>query len=322
MLDALQFVKRGVARRDIVPGLQHFRIQGKRVTGFNGEFSLSAPVDIGFDCAPHAGLFTQALNACDETILLKLEASSLLVRSGSFKISVPCIDLNDVPVSQPSGMVIPLHDSLLDALKALREFVSVDASRPWACGVLFSGQSAYATNNAILAEYWLGTPFPHIVNVPSAIIDEVLRVDEELSSLQLDDSSITFHYTDGRWIKSALLALNWPDISATFEKAWRPQSLKEIPDSWRIAAEKLSGFGEKREAKLYFRGTELSTTSQGAVNGGAVVEINGLPERGIYYTVYLNQMLAVAEAADFERYPDPVPFVGERLRGALLGLRE
>jgi DNA polymerase III sliding clamp (beta) subunit (PCNA family) len=320
MLEALQFVKRGVARRDFVPGLTHFRIKDRRVTGYNGEYSLSSPVDIGFDVAPQANLFTQALNACDDVIALTVEGSTLLVRSGTFRTAVPCVPLQDVPETVPEGNLLAVHGSLLDAFKSLREFVGTDASRPWATGILFSGQSAFATNNAIVAEYWLGTPFPYVVNVPSAAVDEVIRVGDELTSLQLTDGSITFHYADGRWIKTALLALNWPDILTVLNGVWQGATMTEITSEFAEACEKLSHFGDRKESKLYFRGTDIATLAEGAVSGGALIEM-ACPSKGIYYTKYLNKMLSAATHADFEAYPRPVPFIGPNLRGCILGVR-
>src|SRR6476660_8291126 len=110
MLEALKFVQRGVARRDIVPGLTHFRIVNGRVTGYNGAYSLSAPVDIGFDVAPSAFLFTKALNACEDVITLKMDGPlTLLVRSGNFRMAVPCVPLDSVPETKPEGQVVPSH---------------------------------------------------------------------------------------------------------------------------------------------------------------------------------------------------------------------
>lgn len=323
MLEQLKFVQRGVARRDFVPGLTHFRIKDKRVTGFNGAYSLSSPVDIGFNVAPHAGLFTKALDSCEEVISLHMPTGdSLMVRSGLFEVAVPCVPLEQVPETLPEGRLIPAHGSLLEAFKSLREFVGVDASRPWATGILLSGESAFATNNVVIAEYWLGTPFPHVVNIPSAAIDEVIRVNEELTGLQLTDGTVTFHYADGRWIKSALLALNWPDVLGILNGVWPSAVMRLVPPGLREACARLAKFGDPKEARLYLRGTDVATHVEGAINGQALEKVPGVPDKGIYHTVYLNQVLGVATHIGFECYPNPVPFIGDHLRGVMLGLKQ
>lgn len=322
MLAALKFVQRGVARRDYVPGLTHFRIKDRRVTGFNGAYALSAPVDIGFNVAPQAGLFTMALDACEDVIQLRVETDgSLIVRSGDFKTAIPCVPVESIPETQPEGVVVAPHESILEALTGLREFVGFDASRPWATGVLLRGQSAFATNNSIIAEYWLGTPFPHVVNIPAAVIDEVIKVNEELHSMQIADGSITFHYSDGRWIKSQLLALDWPNIEGVLDYAWDGSNLQPVPEGLADACEKLTKFAVKLDSRLFFRGSDISTTKDGAVNGGATIELPNVPEAGIYHVLFLNQVLAVAEYIDFSKFPAPIPFAGHNLRGAMLGVR-
>jgi hypothetical protein len=322
MLDALKFVQRSVARRDFVPGLTHFRIKDKRVTGYNGTVALSAPVDIGFDFAPHAGLFTKALDVCEDVISLTLDGNSVVIRSGNFKTSIPCIPLQDVPETYPEGVVVAPHDSILDAFNSLQNFIGVDASRPWSMGILFAGQSAYATNNIVMAEYWLGTPFPHVVNVPSSAIDEVIRIDQELSHLQISDNNITFHYKDGRWVKSQLLNLNWPDIVTALAVNWDGSNLKPIPPGLIAACKKLRLFGDKDGCACYLRGTDISTRATGVTSEGALVELPGLPTKGHFNVRYLLDVLEVSTHMDFERYPKPVPFVGPKLRGAIVGMRE
>lgn len=322
MLEALKFVQKSVARRDFVPGLTHFRIKDRRITGFNGFVALSAPVDIGFDFAPHAGLFTRALDACEDVIALKLEGGSINIRSGNFRTSVPCLPLDQTPNTQPEGVIVSPHDSTLDALKSLRRFVGTDESRPWATGILLAGQSAYATNNIVMAEYWLGAPFPHFVNIPSFAIDEVLKIDEELSHLQISESSITFHYKDGRWVKTQLLNLDWPDLIGLMATCWDGSMLEPVPSGLLEACEKLIVFGDKEGCRAFLRGTDISTKIDGVTNEGALIELPGLPSRGCYNLRFLISVLKVATHADFSKYPKAIPFMGDKLRGVIIGMRE
>lgn len=317
MLAQLKFVQRGVARRDFVPGLTHFRIKDRRVTGFNGVYALSAPVEIGFNIAPSASRFIMALDACEDVIQLSLAAdeTNLTVRSGDFRSSVPCVGVETVPETQPEGIVVAPHESILDALTALREFVGFDASRPWATGILLRGQSAFATNNCVIAEYWLGTPFPYMVNIPSSVIDEVVKVNEELASMQISPNSITFHYSDGRWIKSALLALDWGDVSSHLDHAWNGSNLQPVQPGLADACEKLARFSAKEDSRIYFRGSFVATFGD-----KDSIELPGAPSQGIYHVQFLNQVLAVAESIDFSKYPEPIPFAGHNLRGAMLGV--
>lgn len=322
MLDALRFVQRGVARREIVPGLTHFRIVDGRCTGFNGLVSLSSPVEIGFNVAPQAGHFIKALDACEDTIQLVMDGGNLLVRSGRFRTAVPCIPVESVPPTFPEGALVYPHDSILSAFKALRPFIGYDASRPWATGILLSGQSAYATNNIIVSEYWLGTPFGSVINVPAYLVEEVTRVNEPVTSLQIAGGSITFHYGDGKWIKGQLLALDWPDILGVLNASMLGAAFTPVPLGLKDACATLVKFCDKADARLFLHGTDVRTRLQGAIDGGALIELPGLPEHGCYNGQFLIECLTVATTIDLLRYPNPVPFLGDKLRGAICGMRE
>ncbi len=321
MLEELKFVMRGVARRDYVPGLTHFRIKDGVCVGHNGTVALAAPVDIGFDVAPYAFGFIKALQSCEDVISLRMEGKDLLVRSGDFRVLVPCLPLEDVPLMAPEGRMFRPVASLLNCFQNLNPFIGIDASRPWALGILFANNSAYATNNVVIAEYWLGEPFPDVVNIPSAIVEEVLRLGEEMEGIQIDKGSVTFHYSGKRWVKSALLSLDWPNVPGAMAGAWTEAQLSVIPPGMAKAVEKLRPFATPKAEYIYFRGTDIATTKDGINSGGAVWEMDA-PARGCYHVDHLTTVLAVATHIDFTRYPKPIPFAGGNLRGALLGISD
>lgn len=322
MLEPLKFVMRSVARRDLVPGLSHFRITNGICVGFNGLTAIAAPVEIPFDCAPAAAAFIRALNACEDVITLTQESESrIIVRSGNFTTAVPCIPLGEVPVTLPEGQVMRPPQSMLKAFEVLTPFIGNDASRSWACGVMLEGMSAHATNNIVLAEYWLGAESPFRVNVPSSAVEEVVRIGEELQSVQLSENSITFHYPGGRWVKSQLMTLEWPNMLAVFDKNWSAEGMKPVLPGLVSACEKLALFGDKKDCRIYFRESDVATTLQGTLENGAVVILPGLTGRGCFHTRFLLDVLRVARGINIDKYPEMVPFYGDHLRGGIIGIR-
>lgn len=320
MLNELKFVQRALSRKDIVPGLTHFRIQGGRVSAFNGTLAISAPAAVGFEAAPAGAHFLSALNACEDVIALQYADAKVQVRSGKFKTVVPCVPLDSVPSSDPAGTLIEPPTSILTALKMLEPFIGTDASRPWSCGVLLAGQSAFATNNLAIVEYWLGVDVP-TVNIPSSAIAEIIRVKEELSALQVSDESITFHYADGRWLKTQLLSLAWPNIVGVLNQCCTDAQMYPTPPGLADACEKLAKFNDRHDVRCYLRGNDVSTTRKGLEEGGALVELGGIPSRGCYNTHVLATVANSADFIDFTKYPNGTPFFRGRLRGALVGIR-
>lgn len=318
MLSALKFVQGAVSKKDYQPALKHFRIKDGRVTGYNGIIALSSPIDLDISATPRALPFVKAIERCtvETTVIHVTPGGRLGVRSGGFKCFVECTDDSEVlDAIVPEGDDIQFAPNLLAALQALEPFVGNDASRPWATGVLLRGASAYATNNVIIAEYWLGEYLPVEVNLPSAAVDELLRIKEVPTRVQLSENCVTFHFEGGRWMRAQLLGLEWPDVSVFLDVA--TDALQPIPQGLFEAIETLAPFiGE--EGRLYFRDGVLTTSPEDGA--GASIDVPGLPERGAYHYKMLPLLNGVAETIDFTPHPKQCPFRGPMLRGVIQGM--
>lgn len=318
MLDALKYVKGAVSTKDFIPALTHFQISGGRVTGFNGKISLSAPIPLDINCTPKAAPFIAAIEACTETAQLNMTANGKLrVRSGKFSAHVDCIAQEEFPVVVPEGDAVQITGPLMPALAMLNEFISDDASRPWATGVLLDGSSAYATNNIVIIEHWLGYHFPYRLNVPRTTVREMIRIGEEPVAMQATQDSITFHYSGQRWLRSALNNMEWPDVTDLFARIETVDTdqLQSVPDDLFQALDTLAPFIDPT-GRLYI-GDNMVATSQ---TDGASVEVPGLPTCSFNHRMLL-LLRGVATRAAFAAYPAPVAFYGDCVRGAIAGMR-
>lgn len=309
MLESLKFVSRALAHNDHIPEFHHFAIRGGRVTASDGTMTASAPLNLSFDAAPLGIPMVKALDACADVISLVREKSILTVRSGSFSATIPCVDVKTIPVVQPEGIGFLPVDIVL-AFKALRPFISSDPSRPAVNSILLTGESAYSTNNICIAQYWLGTPFPYSLNVPVAFVDEVIRHKEEPKTCQMTESSLTLHYSDGKWLKTQLIALEWPHAAGVLNKAWEGAVLAPISPQLKEACQTLATFGA------------VTTSFKGDKVTGDLASVDvECPKEGSFYTKFLKDVLGVAKEADWSK--NPVPWNGENnLRGVLCGVRE
>ena len=207
---------------------------------------------------------------------------------------------------------------LIPAVKALKPFVGTDASRPWAMGILLRDKSAFATNNIILAEHWIGYPMPN-VNLPVSAINELARIGEEPIGVRLGEHSITFYFEGDRWLRSQLLSTEWPDIGALLNVASQDADMKPVPEGLYEAVETVKPFLEL-EGRVYFRdGTVTTFPEEGQ---GAVIEVPGVPAYGAYHHKHLLSLDGVAEVIDFTKHPQPCPFQGSGLRGVFLGMTD
>lgn len=316
MLAELKFVQGSVAKKDFLPALTHFAIEGGLVRGYNGTLALCSPIPFDIACKPKGEPLVRAIANCTETVTLAMTpAGRLSIKSGSFKAFVDCIEGPTAHV-EPEGTPIELDGAaLLRAVKAVQPFVGDDASRPWTTGVLLRGQSAFATNNVSLVEYWVGTTFPVTVNLPRAAVKEIVRINEAPVSAQMSETSFTLHYSGRRWIRTQLLPTDWPDLSRILDA---PSNQKPIDPLMFAGLDVVRPFVDKL-GRVLFSAEGIATHE--AEGEGARYGLNDFAPDGVYNIEILRLLEGVAETVDFSTYPKPCMFYGNGLRGALIGMR-
>ncbi len=317
MLKRLKFVQGAVAKRGLLPALNHFRIEGGHVRSFNGTLALSSPIPVDIDCIPKAEPFIKAIQKCkdDDTITLNLTPNGrLAVKSGSFRAFIPTVDMETSHL-MPEGEEFSIDgEVLLRGFKTILPFVGKDASRPWSNGILLQGQSMFATNNVSIIEFWIGENFPVTCNVPCDAIREVVRIGEAPNRVQLHERSISFHYTDGRWIRSVLFATTWPKITRILDVKSKQHpvdaSLYEALDAVKPFTDNIG--------RVYLKDGVLRTSVVDM--DGASYEIPKIPYEGVFQLPILMLLKGVANSIDFTLYPKPCIFYGDNIRGAIIGM--
>lgn len=318
LLKALKFVQGAVAKKDFVPALVHFHVAGGFVRGFNGSLALCSPVEIDLDVKPKAIPFVKAIETCKETIAMSVTPTGRLsIKSGTFKAFVECTP-EPYPEVAPEGEVVVPDGGILKALEVLMPFIAEDASRPWARGIVFRGPSAFATNNVILAEYWLGYSFPVEVNIPKSAIVELLRIGEEPERLQVCDNSVTFHYAGGRWLRTQLFDTSWPDLRPILDRCQSAQAAV-LPETFWDAVDTVKPFVGGDLSRVFLGDAAVATSE--AEGDGATVEVPGLHATGCFNVGHLLSLRNVVKTIDLTTYPDPCPWFGENVRGVIMGMR-
>lgn len=321
MLEAFKFVRGAISTKDFVPALTHFRIKDRKILGFNGELALCCPIDVGLNCVPSAVPLVRAIETCKDVVSLHLKGSKLIIRSGPFTSYVNCIDEGDFPTFLVQGKIIDLPYDILPAIKILDSFVGEDASRPWACSILFDGQSAFATNNVLAVELWLGCQFPTRVGIPKSAISELLRIGKSPQRLQLGDGYLVFHFEDGGWLRASVLACSYPDIRATLDKV--SGDLKPVPDDFFPKLKDIEPFLDKLGSVHVNKDRIASLPSEEDGTSFDFPEPLHVADPICLNGRQLLKLSGVADRFDFTRYPMAIPFRSRDglLRGAMAGIR-
>ena len=316
MLSELKFVMGSVAKKDYLPALTHFCIENGTVRGYNGTLALCSPIPFDIACKPRADKMVQAIRNCNDTISLAMTPTGRLsIRSGKFKALIDCVD-GETPHATPEGDIVPIDGkAFLAGVKAVEAFVADDASRPWSNGVLVEGESVFATNNIIVAEYWMGSKFPLKLNIPRAAVKEIVRIDEAPTHAQVASNSFTLHYENKRWIRSQLLMAEWPDLGRILNVR---SEQAPIPEGLFAALECVKPFTDKLGRAFFIDGSVRTCKQDGE---GADYEVPGLPN-GTYQLEMFQKLEGVATSIDLTSFPKPALFFGERLRGAIIGMRD
>ena len=315
MLAALKFVKGAWAKKDFLPTLTHFRIEDGLVKGYNGRIALCSPINLDLEISPKAIPFAKAIQTCQTTVSMHItKTGRIAIKSGNFKAFIDCTE-EVYPEVLPEGKLIELGGKFLPAIKKIAPFIAEDASRPWAKGILFFKKSAFATNNIIIVEHWLGYSIPEPINIPEAAIKELIRIGEEPTHMQLSDKSITFHFENDRWLRSGLLAIGWPDPYRFLDG---DSNQTPFPTEFFDAIEDITPFVDDL-GKVYFTKGQISTTLDEEI--GASINIEGLPDEGCFNNKQLLMLSNIAEKIDFTNYPGACKFTGGPIRGAIIGFR-
>ncbi len=321
MLEELRFVQGAIAKKDFIASMTHFAIEDGFVRAYNGMLALCAPIAFDINCKPKAAPLVAAIARCPGTIQLSMTPTGRLrVISGEFKAYIDCIP-DETPHVHPEGETIQLSqvqgEAIVKALSTVHTFVSDDASRPWSNGVLLRGKSAFATNNVIGVEYWTGVDMPMEVNIPRKAVDEMLRIEEVPTHIQMNATSITFHYANKRWIRTATLACEWPDMGKLFGTAHNP---KPLDPTVFDALEKLKPFVDQMGRVYLYPGT-ISTVADMEQEEGARVTVESIEHTALFNIEMLLRLKGIAETMDLSTYPAPCAFYGGMLRGVIIGLR-
>lgn len=318
MLKSLKFVQGAVAKKDFVAAMTHFKIEDGFVRSFNGQMALNSPIPFNIDCTPNATQLVKAISNCEQTVVLSMTPTGRLkVQSGAFKAFVDCLE-GETPHVLPEGdTIVELEGKqLIKAFETLLPFVGNDASRPWSNGILIDKESAFATNNVCLVEYWFGNPFPFAVNVPLAAVKEMIRIKDVPTHAQIDYKSITFHYSGHRWLRTQLFDTTWPDVNRILNV--QDLNSSEIDPTLFSALETVKPFVDKM-GRVFVEDGKVFTHQDS--EAGASYSITDHTLKGVYNIEMLHLLKDVATKADFTKYPAPCPFFGDRLRGVIIGMK-
>lgn len=320
MLSALNFVKGAVAKdRTGIGELTHFIIENGFIKGSNGTITLCCPVNLNLSCAPKASSLIRAIGNCegageDGVIRIRLTPSGKLsISSGAFKAFIECLP-ETFHHGYPEGSRLDVDaQKLSEGLKKLAPFLDKNATKAWSRGILFKDGCLSATDNIIVAQYWVGASPETPVCIPWDCVNELSRIKEEPEWVQVHERSITFHFSGRRWLKSAVLDNGWPDIGRILNVSSNPAPIdKNLMEYCKKLKLETDQYGS-----LFFGDDRVGTSDD--PESGSSFDLPGVPNAALNVD-RLMKVLQLAETMDLSSYPRPIMWFGENVRGAIAGM--
>lgn len=344
-LSDLKFLTTAVAKKDFVEELCHFHLkkhayqteEGKLMCmgyAFDGMMSAGSPLDdVNVDVHPHASTFIKAVEACGDDEDIKSEttltpAGKLRVKAGKFRAFVKCLppEKNQYDVPMPQGEDVIITEEILDSFKVLEPLMGIDASRPWAMGVMLYGKTTCATNNIIIGEYYHGGDFPFKIIVPADFVKAVVKINKVPIRAQATKTSLTFHFENGKWLRTQLVVGEFPDVSGILHEYPTDEETKIVVNSdFFPSLERLRPFLDDY-GRVYIYPDRLATSTTDE-DGATIENETGIKSVALFHLEQLKLLESVSLVFDFSPYPAPCPWFGrhenqgKKVRGIIMGQR-
>lgn len=317
LLQALEFVS-VVSEKLGSPNETHVGLRNNWAIAFNGIVAAGAPIPEALYCHPHTLLFMEALSKCDEGYsLTQLDNQRLSIKSGKFKATVPCLDPLLMQDAQPDPMITPITNAFKDAVEAVGVLASENAQHVLTASVLMNGQSVISTNRVMILEYWHSLDLPPNIPLPKEFVKALVKQKKNLSGFGFSNSSCTFWYEDGSWLRTQLYSDKWPDVNSILN---REANLWTIDQGFFKALESVAPFSE--DGNVYSDLNLLMSHADKEL--GASYECSGIP-KGFVYPIkqlqimkpYVKQIDYMASGVADSSYC--LVFMGEKMRGVISG---
>lgn len=311
---ALKFI--AIAQRDIgTPFQVHSVLFNKWAVAFDGVLALGHPIEEDLSACPHTLRLIDALAKCGEALsVAQLDTGRLSVKSGGFRAFVPCASFDVMTEVRPDPPIAVIDDRLKLAFEAVAGLASDNAQHVVTASILLRSGSAVATDRSLAIEYWHGIDLPPGLVLPKAAVAAVCKIGKPLAKFGFSNTTVTFWFEDGSWLRTQLYSEPWPDIDRVLNVPSKPWP---VPPDLAKALEAVAPFSE--DGIVRFDTNILR--SHDADGMGASYEVTGLPKGPKFNAKRLKIALQHTTNIDFGASNGIAYFFGDNVRGALTGVR-
>jgi DNA polymerase III sliding clamp (beta) subunit (PCNA family) len=203
LLEALKICKPALGNSSLIPGLDAYHFQGKRVTAFNGSLLVSTELETDFPIVGSiiGDTLFKLVSELDKDIEITIPTTtSIMVKSGRSKTTFPVSQIDPVfleAAEEHEGEIhLPTSVLFASGLKRCLQSVSTKSSMSDEVGInvfIENGECRMYSSNGVLFSRFVfpleGGNFPDIqIFLPAAFCEQLLYL---YSELRIEPSEIT-----------------------------------------------------------------------------------------------------------------------------------
>lgn len=313
--EAIEKVKNAVAEADTVTPQSVYIVENGFVKASDSRMTAGTPwPNADHKFVVSAEPFERALRLMSNPIL-EIKENAIVVKEGRRRVTIPVILGDAVMHFEPEGDPEELPPGFIDAIKSLAPFMSDNKLQSWACGVIFTGALAIATNNVIVAACDLEESIGQDdFVVPDWAVVFLNKAKLDATEFAVTRHAITFWFEDGSWLRTAKLSQLAPEVLYRVLDNWGKPEF-EIDDAWKSAYDFAVSFAD-----------DLVTITATDIVGGKLDKadaradaVSPVEGEALFNPKYLSKVLSTATHFDPGAWPAPAPFYGRGLRGFIIG---
>lgn len=311
LIEALKFA--AIAAKDNDGNANFVSFSDHWLSAENDTFSVGINVDVELELCPHSEQFQAALQQCGQQFqLTQLDMGSVSIRSGNFRATVPARLQDLMSPFNPDPPVALINDRLREGFAACLRIMT-KGERICHNSLLLRANNIVATNYHAAIEYWHGIDLPGPLNIPKKTAETIIKIGKPLAQLGFSSQSVTFYFNDASFIKTRLIAGEWPDIDLLLAKPVGP-----FVDIWRGFYDGLKAIDAFIQGDCIFFHADYIASHQ-TLEIGANFRVDGLPPSRVFTASYWRAIEPFARAVYIAPEREPFAFIGDNVRGLIMG---
>lgn len=296
----------------------YIKIKNRLLTASDNTITMGNPVEIDLDMCIQGVKFKAGLQQCKSNFqFTQVDAASISLRSDKFNAVVPIADADTIAETKPDQPIAAIDDRIKKGFDACNDIANEKLDRPFCQCVQLNGNIIVATNGFSAIEYWHGISLPDGLSIPKRATTAIVKSKKPLAAFGFSDTSATFYFDDGSFVKTRLHRAEFPNKSlhalyAHFEGA----PFASPPKDFFNGMDAIESFIV--DDNVYMHNDYMATNRTLGVGANYLVE--GL--RGNYQFSFKLWQLIRPHILTVCFHPDPkkpTAFCGPNLRGLIMG---